>query len=262
MSKFLKSLLRDKANNKIFFPMIRSVRKRSIEIRKENYRWGAPDYKIYPSAIRSWNICPVEFIKSLETAQGNVIDQLDGIYRVRRGSAVHAELQEDLLISGKNYADPLGLSPELYQKLCDNRPEIPFTDPESGFSGRLDGCISFKGEPLPIEIKTTSSDIKTWTKNLPKPEHKIQGAFYCYFPNKLKYYPVKIKRFLLCYLNLTLDPANQQNGEEEFMEEYDSTLEDKTHLLVTHLTGARQAYINNQEVNCAYPLCRIHGKKK
>jgi hypothetical protein len=125
VSTFLKSQIRDSVKQSIFFSEIRRVRFQQIQLSRESYRWGKPDYKLYPSAL-SYDMCPVRYLLSLENWNG--IANLDAIYRVRAGSAKHEELQRDFLTSGKAYPIQLDnvTNPRILTKIKDNPVEVPF----------------------------------------------------------------------------------------------------------------------------------------
>jgi hypothetical protein len=203
-------------------------------------------------------MCPVNHIKGLEKWSG--IDDVTAIYRVKRGSAVHKELQQDLLQSKSLYDPPGNISdPRIKSKLTNNWPEVPFHDFDSRLSGSVDCVLNFRGQPLPGEIKTTNIDPERWEqhqKTLPMPNHLCQASIYCYELLKLNYYPGKeIKNFLLIYLNL-LYPPGDQKAEKEYLLEYDAP---KTEHLVQELTKNMNQYISGEEMICQYQLCKIHN---
>lgn len=263
MVTFLKSQLNDQIKGSLFFSQVRKARRQQIEQSKLDYKWGEPDYKIYPSAL-SFTMCPKEYILGLEKFNG--IDNLDAIYRVRRGSAVHEELQRDILSSDKLYSrvDLEKAMPQgMVNKMQPMWPEVPFWDEESGISGRLDCLMDWKG-PIPVEIKTTSVPIDQWEKacehRLPMPYHRCQGAVYCYMLNKLGYVREPITRFVLAYINL-MAPPGEQKAEKEYIIEYTQDLHEMVDGLVKELIIQRNSYLSQVhgfggEVPCTYSLCK------
>lgn len=260
---FLKSQVTDQIKGSIFFSQIRKARLAEIEKKRSEYEWGAPLYKIYPSGLK-FTMCPVEFVRGLEKFSG--IEDIGSQYKVKRGSAVHAELQEDMLTMPGLFAKERLHLPDDEQraKLDLMWPEVPFWDKASGISGRLDGLLDYNG-PVPLEIKSTSVDPKKWEehieKNLPNSQHICQGAVYCYELSHLGYVDRPITRFVLAYINLLYMPGTQL-AEKEFVIEYNQELAERTKLLIDHLTLARQAYIIGEQINCDYPGCWTHGRRK
>lgn len=213
-------------------------------------------------------MCPKEFIQGLE--QFNGIEDLDAIYRVRRGSSVHEELQTDIARSGKLWdrkiltdtmvkARSSLVGDPILVKLQDLWPEVPFWDEESGISGRLDCLMDWQG-PVPVEIKTTSIPPDRWEqdieKRLPLPNHICQGAIYSYMLPMLGYTP-PIKRFVLAYLNLLMPPGDQR-GEKEYIIEFTPELKDKVEQLRAEIILQRKAYVAGEITPCTYNLCKKH----
>jgi hypothetical protein len=261
MVSFLKALASDQAKGSVFFSQVRRVRRIEIEESRRAYRWGAPDFKLYPSSL-SFNMCPKAYIESLPEFNG--IEDLTAIYRVKRGSAVHTELQDSFLKADKVFPrSKLHVPERSLKKLEENWPEVPFHDLDSGISGRVDGLMDWKG-PVPVEIKTTSISPDKWEKhtetNLPLPYHLCQGAVYCYELNLLHYTEEPITRFILAYINLMMSPGDAK-AEKEYVIDYEP-LRERTTLLISHLTQVRNAFIKGEEIECAYPECKIHEGKR
>jgi len=261
---FLKSQAKDQTKGSIFFSQIRSVRRSEIIDKEAEYSWGPPLYKIYPSSL-SFTMCPVEHLKSLSEFNG--IKDLGAIYKTRRGTSVHGELQSDLLKSSKLYPKEkleAKFEGDQLEKFLANWPEIPFRCQKSGLSGRLDGLLYY-GSPIPLEIKTTSVPIDRWLTHvetkLPDSKHICQGAIYCEMLNSLGIVEEPITKYCLAYLNLMYAPG-EEKAEQEYIIDYTDELKLKTQLLIEHISIARNAYISGEEIECTYPLCKSHGRQK
>ncbi len=269
--KFLKSQLISQEKKSIFFPEIRKVRRKEIETRKGTHSWGAPDFKIYPSGL-SFGMCPARYVESLAKWSG--IEDMGAIYRVKRGSAVHGELQSDFLLSEKIYAKPNNITNKrILDKLESNWPEVPFHDTEeTGISGSADSVINWQG-PVPVEIKSTSIDPKKWKKhreeNLPSLQHVCQIGIYMWMFNRLNYYPERVTRGILAYLNLMFEPGNLES-EHEFVVELDKpvkgyveTLNELVEDLVLNgIVPCRAQLMAGEEVKCTYSKCKTHNGRK
>lgn len=236
------------------FTELTSIRLKDIEKRKENYYWGAPDYKIYPSQL-IFGICPITYLKTKEQYSG--ISDVLGAFRTRRGSAIHEEIQNDLQHS--KYLYPKSKL-NLTKKDLEVWPEVPFWDKKSGISGRLDILWDLDG-PVPIELKTTSKIEKAWNELKPDSSHRCQASVYCEELMQMGIVKEPIKQFMLVYVNSMMRPEDPA-AYKEFFIEYDEKLQTKTKILIEHLTLARQDYINKKDLVCKYPGCVRHRKKK
>lgn len=261
---FLKTQAKDQIKGSIFFSQIRAVRRMEMFEKESTYSWGEPHYKIYPSSL-SYGICPIDHIKSLKDFNG--IKDLGAIYKTKRGSSVHTELQDDLVRSSKLYSKEKlqeRFFGEQLEKFLENWPEIPFRCQKSGISGRLDGLLMYDS-PIPLEIKTTSVPIDRWLNHvetkLPDPKHICQGAIYCEMLNSLGIVDEPISKFCLAYLNL-LYPPGDDRAEQEYIINYDLPLKEKTKSLIEHITMARDAYIAQESIECSYPYCKTHSRGK
>lgn len=252
------SQIKDKKAGKLFFPAIRKVRRKNMEIKKETYAWGAPDYKLYPSGIKAWSTCPKAYVAGLSSFQG--IQDLDAIYRTSRGTAIHREFQEDFVQSEMNAPEPNLLDPRMQAKRRDNPCEIPFHDFETGFSGSADAAMLLRDHIIPIELKTTSLDQGRWNEAVSKdfPERMtqwtIQVCLYIYHFRKLNYWDYPIKDGRIAVLRISEDPA-------EILAEYETQItysdyEERINLLVNHYALERRRYIEGKDVPCEYPLCK------
>lgn len=255
---WLKTQIADGKAGKLFFPAVRKVRRKRIEIKKSEYTWGAPDYKLYPSGIKSWSACPKAYVKACESFNG--IQDLDAIYRTSRGTAIHREYQEDFIDSELNAPEPILLDPRMVAKRAGNPCEVPFHDFETGFSGSADAAMLLRDHIIPIELKTTSLDEMRWldavNKGFPDRINQwiIQVCLYIYHFNKLKYYQYPIKEGRIAVLRISVDPA-------EILAEYEKQVryeefEEKISLLVDHYALERTRYISGEDVPCSYPLCK------
>lgn len=255
---FLTTQIKDSRAGKLFFPAVRKVRRRGIEIKKDNYVWGAPDYKLYPSGVKSWSACPKAYVEACQSFNG--IQDLDAIYRTSRGTAIHREYQEDFLLSELNAPDPSLVDPRMKQKRLDNPCEVPFHDLETGFSGSADAAMLFRDHIIPVELKTTSLDEYRWNdavlKGFPERINQwiIQVCIYVYHFRKLNYYFYPIKEARIAVLRISVDPA-------EILAEYElpvkyADYEDKMNTLIHHYALARTRYIQGEDVPCDYPLCK------
>lgn len=282
MRAFLKGQIKGAEKASIFFNEIRRTRREQIEISRESYEWGAPEFKLYPSGLKSPTMCPKDFILSYLTWGG--IADLKGICRTSRGSAIHWEFQQDLLLSKKNYERPdlSNSAPRMLEKIEEVWPEVPFQDFETGFSGSLDGVMDWKG-PTIIEIKSTSIPEADWKKtisdSLPKVPHIMQLGCYFYHIIKQKFYKVYPEKGLLCYYNTLFDPTLQEQ-EVEFPVYYDrphelvdpdrTLREVVTDLIENGTTPCRnqlieqwETYLQTGELNieCTYDKCSKHNGK-
>ena len=259
----LRLQLQEENRGPIFFGAIRLGRKNEAYKKKLELKWGAPDYKIYPSSLKSWTTCPVEFMKSLENP--TTIEDITAIYRVKRGSSVHKEFQTDALISDILYDKPIAeLSARIFKKLKDGYPEIPFHDLKTGVSGSIDAVIRLKDLPTPVEIKSTSKAPEEWEdyceKKLPLDTHLLQLLSYIYHINKNNYYPKQAERGILAYVNLLMSPGDLK-AEKEYIIQY-SDYKEKFEVFMFHLTKARDNYIQGKVEPCDSPLCRKHKNGK
>ena len=244
----------ERKSSPIFTELTR-LRLKDIERKKAAYTWGAPDYKIYPSQL-IFGICPISYLKAKESYSG--ISDVLGSFRTRRGSAIHEEIQKDLLWSKKLYPlEKLNISAQDTVVW----PEIPFWDKKSGISGRLDLMWDLDG-PVPVELKTTSKIEKAWNELKPDSSHRCQASIYCEELMQMGIVQEPIKQFMLVYVNSMMRPEDPA-AYKEFFIPYDDKLQTKTRILIEHLTLARQDYIkDSKDLVCKYPGCVKHRKKK
>lgn len=263
MVSFYGKQIQDQKKGAVYLPAIRKVRLKEIITKEEAFYWGAPDYKLYPSSLKSWRTCPKEFITKNEKYSG--IKQIQGINRTRRGSAIHAELQKDFLLSDKICPKPQNITDQrILDKLEKGWPEIPFHDFETGFSGSADSAMLWRGKIVPVEIKTTSMDKKDWKESVSgsfrqKEAWTIQLCNYIYHFKKLRYWEQDISEGLLVIVNSSYDPGEEGGeGECEQLVDY-SQYEDRISTLIEHVAKHRLAYMKGDDMPCTYPLCNSHS---
>ncbi len=272
-------LKKEKELDNLFFDEIRTSRLLKIEKKRRDYLWGPPEYRLHPSEFK-YTMCPVEYVQG--KVKFNGISKLEGVYWANRGSSVHTEYQADLLRSPK-------LHPIVPR---DRSGELSFFDPESGISGRLDGLFLLDGEAIPLEIKVKATEkslkkrgtklkeyiaklqeldpeaetwpVETsgWEEFTPDKQHICQGAIYCWALTKLGMVKEPITKFILAYIHAMYDPIHSPEAEKQFVIQYDAELQEKTTILVDHLSAARQSYIAGGEMVCTYSMCWKHTRKK
>ena len=263
---FLKSSARSQKQGSVFFTEILRVRRRQVENKKKDYVWE--EYKWYPSGLVI-GMCPKAYLLKQQTFNG--IEDLDAIYRVRRGSAVHWEFQQDILESPRLYPKPQKrLSPRMEAKLQDNWPEVPFH--ELDVSGSADCVIDWQG-PCPVEIKSTSKDPKKWEEEktkLPSLQHLTQVGIYRWMFNYAGYYPEPCEKAVLAYQNLLFDVIDPKGRVEYIIDKdyrphgYAETLDELVEeLILKGLVPTMDSYRQSGEdgVLCHYPRCRACGRK-
>ena len=257
--------INDQELGHLFWPAIRKVRRAEIEKSKKEFRWGDPEYKLYPSSIKSWSCCPKKVVQ--DHSKWNGISDLDGIYRTRRGKAMHWEFQQDFLRSDRRAPEPnkANMPDRIRKKLEDNPSEVPFQSLITGFSGSVDSVLQTRaGEIIPVEIKSTGKDSIDWEydilKQFPRTMESwtIQLCIYIHHLNMLEYYPTRISRGILAVVNSREDSADKY-AYLEYRINY-SEFQHRTEELVKHLSWQRLAYIMQDDLKCPYPLCREHTK--
>ena len=280
-------------NKNVFFPAIRYKRNQEILEKKLSWNWEATGHKIYPSGIKSWTMCPLQFIQ--EDVHIAPDFPLDSYYKMEVGTALHKMFQEkadeierllwekpdfsnipcpDVLNSEMLSMKNFNMDKFMRDKYKQIYPEVPMFDGESGVSGRADLILNLKGEPVVFDLKTTSVldaqknkegewEVDRWAKAckaFPKLEHRIQVCIYAHLINKFKYYSKPVKRCGLGYLNLLM-PAGYEPAEFETYFDFTDELESKTANLLQHIGKHRLSYINKIEEKCTYPLCRVHAQQ-
>lgn len=269
LSNSKKSLLRQiKDRENKFFSSIRYLREHNLKISRSNYSWSSYKYKIYPSSLSSFGMCPKKFIEEdVHVAPNFSIDQS---YKMEVGTALHRMYQLDALKTTMLWEAPSFTIFEeehrniLQEKLDANWPEVPIYDAESGISGRADLVLNIDGEPVVFDIKTTSMDKERWKtykeEKLPHQAHIVQVSLYIYFMNLYKYYTKKITKGALGYVNIAMAPG-EENSEKEKYFEYTPEIEMKVDHLVSALSNHREAFLKEKKLDCSYIYCNTHGKE-
>ena len=257
MTNFFQMQLQDSHKKSVFFSLIRKARRQEIEKKKASLKWE--DHKIYPSSLRSFSQCPKEFVASL--ANPTTIEDLSAIYLVKRGSAVHKEFQDSLLLSDKLYPKPTNIANKrILTKLEKNWPEVPYHSDITHHSGSADGVILYKGFPCVIEIKTTSKDMAKWeSMEGPDEAHIMQVCDYMYHLTEMNYYGQPVKTAFICYLHLMYKPGDQ-DAEKEFKVPYDAYKE-RYEAYIKEETRQLNLVIDGSEGECYYQFCKKHGAK-
>ena len=280
----------------IFCSAIRKSRQNQILDKKDSYRWGAPNYKIYPSTI-TFSTCPPRYLEGCGTFSGITDMTMNDI--VRRGSSIHQEYQDDFKRSNVIWnKENINFPEEIREKFEKNWPEVSFFDKESGISGKADGVQNYKGKPLIIELKTTSklfleklyNDLSkffktdeefvdlvltllkdkqeelekikkeykySWDRLAPEASHITQGCLYVAEFRRLGYFKPNPDQFLLVYLNTVLPPSEDQAA-KEFLIDYEE-YKDETESMIDALTLARKQLIAGDQMECKYKYCKEHN---
>lgn len=293
---FLKKQLKEK--NNILFSAVNLKRAIEAKKRKDSYTWESINYKLYPSSIKSINMCPKKYIE--ESVHKPPDFPLPAIYKMEMGKIMHELLQdkalsfdpvvmEELLTDLAEsyiqsveayvslmykrelkdlktrllYPRPRDLGEMLETKLLKAWPEVPGYDEESGFSFRADAVLDIDGYPAVNDIKTTSVDPDRWEEQktkLPSTDHWLQVRLYRHFFNKHNYYPKPIKLVGLGYVNLLL-AAGSQGSEHEVYKDHGEGPDEELELLINHLVEHRNAFLYdnvNKTRECTYARCTEH----
>ena len=264
MSK--KSLIRQiKDRNNKFFSALRAYREKEILSDRESYSWKKYSYKIYPSSLRSLNMCPKKFIE--EDVHRPPSFDVDQVYKMEVGTALHKMYQSEVLLFQNILWEKPSLQDELLiKKLELNWPEVPVWDPQSGISGRADLVLNLNNEVVIFDLKTTSVDRDKWDQykkeRLPSPSHIAQVAIYIYLINKYNYYSKKVKKGAIGYVNIAMAPGEIGSEYEyyfDYTEDMNTVVEELVHNLIRH----RDAYLqNNSCLECTYKYCNVHNRNR
>ena len=210
MSKsFFSSQIIDKEKGCVLWNELRKIRNKDLNDSKLDHMFGPP-FKLYPSQM-AFDMCWYQFFKDIDNPPRFT---LNSMYRMRRGSSIHREIQDDFLKSGLCYEVPTDkLTKEQISKLKYHAPELPFTDLDTLVSGRADLLLNIKKKPVLVEIKTTYLEETAWIKDKPIEKkvdqynkHLCQAAVCTYVINKMRFLDQKIDQFVLMYLDPRFEP--------------------------------------------------------
>ncbi len=252
---FIQDQINDQSSGSLYIPAVRRARLAEQVRRKENYIWDPAECKLYPSGLKSFNLDVEKYIKGLEAGPKEML--LPGINKTRRGKAIHAELQADFLASDRMC--PPVCFPEnerIQKKIVDGWPEIPFHDPESGCSGSIDSCMVFRGEIVPVEIKSTNTEYwhefkknrssmsdsckHTWDSYI------VQLCVYHWHLRRTQYWNLPISDTgVLVLVNYEMDPGELDKCTFERQIKYSSYV-DKTENLMQNVIAARSKYLKER----------------
>lgn len=278
----LLALLGTRQSENFFFDAVRFKRNQILTEKKVTWNWAEKDHKLYPSAIKSWTMCPHRYVHVDVHKPPSFTTE--ALYKMEVGTYLHRMYQEcavdikALLWEAPDFSRVMfaaggGNAEEFRQKYLDIFPEVPIYDLETGVSGRADAVLNIYGKPVVFDIKTTSvEDVKfdeklgawesgrwaKYIKALPSTEHQIQVSVYCYFMNKFKYYTQPIRKAGLGYVNLLMK-AGEPNAEHEVYFDFTEEMEERIGLLLKHLGHERKAYLEGRESQCEYIPCRAHS---
>jgi hypothetical protein len=287
MNPRISALLGEIDNIKHFFNAVRFVRQKELLRRKQDWSWEKTGFKIYPTSLKSFTMCPHRFVR--EDVHKPPGYNMDALCRMEVGKSLHTMYQTEIL----QLPNILWELPDFScytQEVADKQkmkleeiwPEVPILCTKSGISGRADAVLNIFGEPVVFDIKTTSvADVQkeldkegNWTgnwlencwqeyikQNLPSKQHEMQVFIYCHLMNKLGFYKKKIRKAALGYINLLMDSTNE-SAEHEVYFDFTEETEAKVELLVEHLALERYNYLEGIDSSCSYPACRAHSKGK
>lgn len=249
-----------KEENKHFFNLI--IKGKNIKRFKQRETFAQRGYKLYPSDF-SFGMCVYEYLENIDN---KTPPNVKGQFRMDAGSYLHAEYQEDLLLTSGLYPKPVLTDPKSIKKLNENWPEIPGY--MYGISFRVDSVLCTpenKSKPLPTEIKSTNQPIEDWddyiAQELPVKKHECQVHMYAYLLNALKIYDQKIDQVMLVYRNRLLLPEDPA-GIVEFRLDHTPAIEKKCHELAMEGMKQRMYKILNKPSSCTYKACEKHRSRK
>ncbi len=203
---------------------------------------------------------PKEFVE--EAMKSIVSDYLEVIDQYIRTMYKREALQcEELL-----WERPRDLGEEQEAKMAKSWPEIPLFDEESGISLRTDLVINEDGEPVILDLKTTSIENDRWYSGymdrLPDSAHELQVRIYRYLFNKHNYYKKKVRKVGLGYINLLVKHGMERQEHEVYKDMgEDEDLEVKE--LISHLSLQRSNWIKEgKTLPCTYGKCGKHNGNK
>lgn len=264
-----------------FFGPITDFQEQEAAQEAAEYSWERQDYKIYPSSLKTIDMCPKEFVE--EVVHSPLYFQYYALEAMETGDEIHKSLQTTMLrmpdyLAKPDYAYYGTLYPEhlakALEKLEKYWPEVPIYDPIAGVSLRMDG-VKQRGSYKVIEIKSIGVENTQWVwedkektkgkwetgcwdkekKKLPTTAHKMQAAFYLYYCNLFKLYP-PMKQAIFCYQNTKMKDRTAKY-------EVPFTLTDQMSMMISvlleDLTKHRNAWLDGKtKVECTYKYCKEH----
>ena len=260
MSKiFLKNLLRDNEEGNFYIASIRREWAKESLARSNSHEWSK---NINPSSNwLTFEGCPYEGIR--EAAGARKANEADTIQYMEIGNWVHRGLQEwAMKVPDLLWPKPIFPTKKEQDKLEANWPEVPFFWSEYDLSGRIDQIIRYKDAPAVIDIKSPQrmegSAWETYKKNLPEPTHMTQS---CMGALALKRMGILNPEWVgVVYFNPFI-AAKGSAGYFEKYQRFDSLLEEKTMVLLSHAKKEKDAFLAGEESSCSYLLCKKHRGK-
>lgn len=262
MSKaFLKSLIKDKANNNFFFSSCkREWARKSAQQAMDNV-WSK---NINPSAKwLTFDGCPYEGVR--EASKPRQAYEAWTIQYFEVGNYLHAMFQDlaltlpDLLYPMETFLDKEGIDPE---KLKKHWPEVPLFWEKYRVSLRADLIFLKNGECVVADFKIpqrTDAGWEAYLKTLPEETHVTQAAIGALALKRLGILDPKYVAVL--YFNPCCDPKKGAGFKECYLP-FNKEMEDKTELLLEHTYRELTRLLEGQESSCEYPLCKKHNKEK
>ena len=259
MSKaFLKNTMMDLREGSFLIPMIRREWARISLERSENFKWSE---HINPSSgWLTFSGCPYEGIR--EAAGGRDANEADKIQYMEIGNWAHTGLQKwAVSIPDLLWPKPTFPTQKENDKLDKEWPESPFFWELFELSGRVDLVIKYRQQPAVLDIKIPQrmegGAWDSYKKNLPEETHLTQS---CMGALALKHMGVLDPGWVgVVYFNPFI-PSKGNNCYFEHYRPFDTLLEEKTMLLLTHAKKERDAFLAGEESSCTYPGCKKHRK--
>jgi len=120
----LLALVGKPTSEKFFFPAIRFQRVQALQKKKLTWSWKSVDYKVYPSGLKSWTMCPHRYVH--EDVHEPPSWGIEAPYKMEVGTYLHKMFQDcansieefPLLYAQPDFSkviDPPAGSPELHR---------------------------------------------------------------------------------------------------------------------------------------------------